>query len=71
MARTAAVLGDGWTVLVLRDLFHGLRRFDELAVHLGVARNVLTRRLAALTDAGVITGCPTGSRAPGPATSTG
>ena len=50
VARTAAVVGDGWTVLLLRDLFNGLRRFDELAVHLGVARNVLTRRLAALTE---------------------
>jgi DNA-binding HxlR family transcriptional regulator len=58
VARTAAVVGDGWTVLLLRDLFNGLRRFDELAVHLGVARNVLTRRLAALTEAGVITRVP-------------
>jgi DNA-binding HxlR family transcriptional regulator len=55
VARTAEVVGDGWTVLVLRDLFNGIRRFDDLAAHLGVARNVLTRRLAALTAAGVIT----------------
>src|SRR4029450_6055310 len=52
VARTAAVVGDGWTVLLLRDLFNGLRRFDELAVHLGVARNVLTRRLGGLAAAG-------------------
>ena len=58
VARTAAVVGDGWTVLVLRDLFHGLCRFDELAGHLGVARNVLTRRLAALVDAGVLVRVP-------------
>jgi DNA-binding HxlR family transcriptional regulator len=58
VARTAAVVGDGWTVLVLRDLFNGIRRFDELATHLGVARNVLTRRLATLTDAGVVTRVP-------------
>ena len=58
VARTAAVLGDGWTVLVLRDLFHGIRRFDELAAHLGVARNVLTRRLAGLTAAGVVRRVP-------------
>ncbi len=58
VARTAAVLGDGWTVLVLRDLFHGIGRFDELAAHLGVARNVLTRRLAGLTAAGVVRRVP-------------
>jgi DNA-binding HxlR family transcriptional regulator len=54
VARTADVIGDGWTVLVLRDVFNGIRRFDELATHLGVARNVLTRRLAALVEAGVL-----------------
>ena len=55
VARTAEVIGDGWAVLVLRDVFNGIRRFDELAEHLGVARNVLTRRLAALVEAGVLT----------------
>lgn len=58
VARTASVIGDGWTVLVLRDLFNGVRRFDDLATHLGVARNVLTRRLAALTEAGVVVRVP-------------
>src|SRR5439155_26101751 len=43
-----------WTVLVLRDLFNGLRRFDELADHLGVARNVLARRLASLVEHGLV-----------------
>jgi DNA-binding HxlR family transcriptional regulator len=41
-------------VLVLRDLFNGLRRFDELAEHLGVARNVLARRLTALVEHGLV-----------------
>ena len=54
VARTAALVADGWTVLVLRDLFNGLRRFDELVAHLGIARNVLTRRLAALDEAGLV-----------------
>lgn len=53
MARTAAAVGDPWSVLVVRDLFNGIRRFDDLAAHLGIARNVLTRRLAALVAAGV------------------
>jgi len=55
IARTLAVVGDRWTLLVLRDLSNGVRRFDDLADHLGVARNVLTRRLAALLEAGLIT----------------
>ncbi len=58
VARTAEVIGDGWTVLVLRDLFNGIRRFDDLTAHLGIARNVLTRRLAALVDQGIITRVP-------------
>lgn len=58
IARTAALIGDEWTVLVLRDLFNGVRRFDDLAAHLGVARNVLTRRLSALTDAGLVRRVP-------------
>jgi DNA-binding HxlR family transcriptional regulator len=63
VARTAEVVGDGWTVLVLRDLFNGVRRFDDLATHLGIARNVLTRRLAALVEAGIVERVP--YRAPG------
>ncbi len=58
VARTAAVVGDAWTVLVLRDLFNGIRRFDDLAGHLGIARNVLTRRLTTLVDAGIVDRVP-------------
>ncbi len=58
VARAAAVVGDAWTVLVLRDLFNGIRRFDDLATHLGIARNVLTRRLAALVAEGVVAKVP-------------
>ena len=54
IARTMAVIGQPWTVLVLRDLFNGRRRFDELADHLGVARNVLARRLASLVEDGLV-----------------
>jgi DNA-binding HxlR family transcriptional regulator len=54
VARTMAVLGKPWTVLVVRDLLHGVRRFDELVAHLGIARTVLTRRLAALVEAGLV-----------------
>ncbi len=58
VARTAALVGDAWTVLVLRDLFNGIRRFDDLAHHLRIARNVLTRRLTTLTDAGLVERVP-------------
>lgn len=58
VARTAALVGDAWTVLVLRDLFNGIRRFDDLARHLGIARNVLTRRLGALTAADIVERVP-------------
>ena len=54
IARTLALVGDRWTLLVLRDIAGGVRRFDELAAHLGVARTVLTKRLAALVDAELV-----------------
>src|SRR5262249_23495287 len=54
IARTLALIGDRWTLLVLRDVSNGVRRFDDLVSHLGVARNVLTRRLAALVEAGLV-----------------
>ncbi len=53
IARTMSLVGQPWTVLILRDLFNGIRRFDELAAHLGIARNVLSRRLAGLVDSGL------------------
>jgi DNA-binding HxlR family transcriptional regulator len=54
MARALDVIGDPWTPLVLRDLYLGLTRFDELAADLGIARNLLVRRLDHLVDRGVV-----------------
>ncbi len=54
IARTLALVGDRWTLLILRDVSNGVRRFDDLVSHLGVARNVLSRRLAALVEAGLV-----------------
>jgi DNA-binding HxlR family transcriptional regulator len=54
IARTLALVGDRWTLLVLRDVANGVGRFDELAGHLGIARNVLSRRLAGLAEAGLV-----------------
>jgi DNA-binding HxlR family transcriptional regulator len=54
IARTLALVGDRWTLLVLRDVGNGVGRFDELADHLGIARNVLSRRLARLVEGGLV-----------------
>lgn len=44
----AGIVGDRWTILVLREAFFGVRRFGEMARNLGIARNVLTVRLKSL-----------------------
>lgn len=54
VTRTVDLLGDRWSVLVLRDVFNGVRRFDDLAAHLGISRSVLSDRLGRLVDAGVL-----------------
>ncbi|HEY4003906.1 MAG TPA: helix-turn-helix domain-containing protein [Pseudonocardia sp.] len=54
IARTMDLIGHPWTLVLLRDLFNGVRRFDELTGHLNIARNVLTRRLAGLVEAGLV-----------------
>jgi DNA-binding HxlR family transcriptional regulator len=58
VARSVEVLGDRWTMLVLRDVFNGVRRFDDLSRHLGIARDVLTKRLATLVDEGILDRVP-------------
>lgn len=52
--RAMDVLGDRWTLLVLREAFMGVRRFTDMQRDLGVARNVLTDRLNALVELGVL-----------------
>jgi DNA-binding HxlR family transcriptional regulator len=54
VAKTLELIGERWTVLVLREAFSGHRRFDEMAASLNIARNVLTARLARLTEEGVL-----------------
>lgn len=54
IARTLEIVGEWWTLLILRDAFLGTRRFDEFVERLGIARNVLTTRLETLVDAGVM-----------------
>lgn len=54
MARSLEVIGDWWTPLILRDLYIGLSRFDELAEDLEISRNLLSTRLTALVDDGIV-----------------
>ncbi len=50
VARTLEILGDRWTLLILREVFFGVHRFDLFQKNLGVARNILTDRLKRLVE---------------------
>jgi DNA-binding HxlR family transcriptional regulator len=54
VARTLAVVGEKWTLLVLRELFYGVRRFSDIQANLGIARNLLATRLSTLSDDGIL-----------------
>jgi DNA-binding HxlR family transcriptional regulator len=54
VARTLELIGERWTLLIIRDAFLGIRRFDDFQRSLGVARNVLQGRLERLTDNGIL-----------------
>ena len=54
IARTLERIGDRWTMLIVRDAFLGVRRFDDFQRELGVARNVLTDRLGRLVEEGIL-----------------
>jgi DNA-binding HxlR family transcriptional regulator len=48
------IIGDRWSLLILRDVFFGVRRFEDFHSGLGISRSVLTARLASLVEAGVL-----------------
>lgn len=54
VAQSLEIIGEWWTLLILRDLFLGVRRFDDFVARLGISRNILTNRLDTLVDAGVV-----------------
>jgi DNA-binding HxlR family transcriptional regulator len=54
IARTLELVGERWTLLIIRQAMLGTRRFDEFQAQLGIARNVLTLRLDRLVEAGVL-----------------
>src|SRR5437763_12694703 len=54
IARTLEIVGERWTPLILRDALLGRRRFEDFQRSLGIARNVLSDRLARLVEAGIL-----------------
>jgi DNA-binding HxlR family transcriptional regulator len=54
VARPIALVGEGWTLLVLRQAFLGVRRFEDFQASLGISRSLLADRLRRLVDAGIL-----------------
>lgn len=54
IARTLDIMGEWWMLLILRDIFCGIQRFDKLLANLGISRNVLTERLQSLVENGIL-----------------
>jgi DNA-binding HxlR family transcriptional regulator len=54
LARCLEIVGERWTLLIVRDLFFGVSRFSDLQRHLDIPRAVLSARLASLVDAGLV-----------------
>jgi DNA-binding HxlR family transcriptional regulator len=61
IAQTLDVLGDWWTLLIVRDAFFGLRRFSDFQESLGIAKNILSARLRRLVDHGILVRVDAGS----------
>lgn len=55
IARSVAVIGDRWTLMILRDAFLGVRRFEAFQARLGISRTIITERLKLLVAEGVLT----------------
>jgi DNA-binding HxlR family transcriptional regulator len=64
IARSLERVGEWWSILILRDALNGLTRFDEFQKNLGIAPNILTRRLDALVKAGLLRRRPYSDRPP-------
>jgi DNA-binding HxlR family transcriptional regulator len=58
IARSLDAIGDWWSLLIIRDAFLGIRRFSEFQKNIGLAKNILTVRLRALIDHGILTTAP-------------
>jgi DNA-binding HxlR family transcriptional regulator len=64
VAQCLEVVGEWWSLLIVRDAFFGVTRFDDFQRSLGISRNVLHQRLERLIDAGVLTKVPYSTRPP-------
>ncbi len=58
IARSLEAIGDWWSLLIIREAFFGLRRFNEFQAKLGMAKNILSARLRALVDHGIFETAP-------------
>jgi len=54
IAKSLEVIGERWSLLIVRDILNGNRRFGQIQASLGVARNVLSARLQRLVDEGIV-----------------
>jgi DNA-binding HxlR family transcriptional regulator len=64
VAQCLEVVGEWWSMLIVRDAFLGTRRFDDFQSRLGISRNILNVRLTSLVDAGVLDKVPYQDRPP-------
>jgi DNA-binding HxlR family transcriptional regulator len=64
VARPLDAIGDGWSLLIIRDAFDGLRRFGEFQKNLGLAKNILTARLHSLVAHGILQTVPASDGSP-------
>lgn len=62
LARALEIVGERWTMLILRETFFGVRRFTDFQQRLDISKAVLTQRLSSLVDAGVLERSPRGGR---------
>lgn len=58
VAQCLEVVGEWWSLLIVRDAFLGVRRFDDIQARLGISRNILNQRLKRLVDSGVLERVP-------------
>ena len=58
IGRAMEILGERWTFVVLREVFNGVRRFDDIRTHTAIPRQVLTNRLSLLVDHGILRRAP-------------
>ena len=54
LAQSLEIVGERWSLLIIRDTAFGIRRFDDIQKSLGIARNILTQRLSKLTNEGIL-----------------